>query len=49
MIEKVIVAAVVLWALVYCGFKLRDFVSNSRADKPIKCSCSSCPYTDSEN
>jgi len=44
MISNIIVGIIVLWAAVYAGFKLKEFITNAGSEKPVKCSCSSCPY-----
>ena len=48
MVSNLIVFAVVLWAAVYCGFKLKKFITDAGSEKPVKCSCSSCPYVDNK-
>lgn len=41
---NVIVILAVIWALAYSAYRLADFIRNAGKDKPVKCSCSSCPY-----
>lgn len=48
MIGNIIASALVLWAVVYCGFKFREFIMNAGMEKPLKCTCSSCPYIENK-
>ncbi|ADD68047.1 hypothetical protein Dacet_1275 [Denitrovibrio acetiphilus DSM 12809] len=44
MVSNMIVFALIAWAAAYSTYKLSVFVKDAGKDKPVKCSCSSCPY-----